>query len=265
MWKNGTFGSPAATPSYEFDPATRPDLDPASCKTSPSGPDTSGLDTEVPTLASPCTPKEADSPFRVRQIRFAPTGAGPRAVAVTSGCCYMTPVTGQDDRSADYARLMQWTGGAWNVTGLFGGRNSEPRSQTLGDSLYSVAYAGNGIGFTLSAVASPGGPLPATGIEPASQVLGNIQGSGNAVTPLTSDSPGSSLAVTGLLVEAAHPDLSSLRLVAGDGDLESHPPAEPTSEVRGASPLFGSCSPRVRRLHTPAPPDRPTRSRPRAR
>ena len=231
MWRNGTFGSGAAAPSYQYPPPGQPEP----CLTNPEiKPGETGLRHES-TVA--CIPKERDSPFRVRHVSFSPFSTGPRAVAVTSGCCYVNPALAQDlddptagqDPAANYPRVMRWTNRSWDIGGMFTNPNSastsDPHLQTLGDSLYTGVFAGT-TGTTLgvfSYVATPGGPPGplGTATEPASQVIGGASPGLFPANALASSRGG--VNVTALAVEAAHLNLSSMRLVAGDADLESNP------------------------------------------
>src|SRR5205085_1661369 len=98
--------------------------------------------------------------------------------------------------------------------------------QTIPDSYYSVDFTGTETDRRLSVVASPGGPLPASGApEPASRVVGFIgqedqSGALAAVnTPLGAAGIPENGDNTGdITYEALSPQLGDVRLVAGQGD-----------------------------------------------
>lgn len=50
----------------------------------------------------------------LREIRFVPGTQKPviTAIAVTSGCCYQDPTTGQEDPTKDQSRVLTYDGGA---------------------------------------------------------------------------------------------------------------------------------------------------------
>jgi hypothetical protein len=184
----------------------------------------------------PASPECQDEPFRIRGVKFSPTTSfGLKAVAVTSGCCYRyrvhDPQSGSDREVTDptnrYPRLMALYQGEmkWHVGGLsIYGRNQDPRLQTIPDSLYSVRFSGGGLSAgQISAIAAPGGDEQP--IEPGARVIGPIPIStsperAGAVglrpeTDLANTSGGANGGG-----ELGSPQLSSVRLVAGDGDLD---------------------------------------------
>jgi hypothetical protein len=165
-------------------------------------------------------PTDCDAPFRVRSVRFRAGGAlaqnEDRAQAVTSGCCYGQDVAGQGlrDQRTNHGRLLAFSlTRSWQVTASDRTLVSGDQRTRAPESFYALAWGGTQ-GNLISAVSAPGGPPPADGSEPASVVVGpGAKGRG-----WLSD------ATLGLAPYVARPDLSSMRLVAGDGDIAGKRP-----------------------------------------
>jgi hypothetical protein len=162
--------------------------------------------------------------FRVRSVRFVP-GADlrdPQVVAVTSGCCAA-------NAADNTARLLEFDGEKWYAKVLTDQQLSEEHTQTLPDSLYSAFVSQGSVSVVVSSgsadgpqwpsriaagalkPASAGGELT-NGVSPASDALGIIFGpnsSGNEDTDLHREVLGA--------------NLSSERLVSGDGDITRPP------------------------------------------
>ncbi|TMK38770.1 MAG: hypothetical protein E6G56_13320 [Actinobacteria bacterium] len=198
-------------------------------------------------------PKSPGFLFRVRQITFQ-AGDKPsiKAAAATTGCCDQTNVdlNAGPHASDNSGRVLVYdgsqTGGGptWSVQALYEQGQGETTSQqppaTLPglDSYFSLAFSPPPFANTISVVATPGGPPQAN--EPASRILGKISvgsassdGSGglgrindiNALEALVADpvlGP-NGLGTTDATREAANPLLTTLHLVAGDGDQLSPP------------------------------------------
>jgi hypothetical protein len=210
--------------------------------------------------------------FRVRQIRFFDTSFGDGAVAVTDGCCAgaTTAGTTQSDlgHSHDLPELLVYypresggNGPAWFAStldqfsswasdcgvagaspGLTGaGACTGPDSQTGGgvnarpdmpDSFYSLTV-GPTAGLPVSVVASPGGPSVAG--ERASMISPHCVDANNGQAYPLQVPPDQVFA-------AAHLNLSSARLVAGDGDVAASFAAPYPLEAPGDFFFYGGLS-----------------------
>ena len=198
--------------------------------------------------------------FRVRDLLFWEEEAeGPTAVAVTSGCCALNPAD-------NVARVLVYDGEMrrWDARLLFDGKNGAVgQNQTLPESYFAATSSPVGI----SVLATPGGPERKG--EPASRIVGPVSLDDNRPEPpdpSSGDVPkqgdvldaaaygGRAAADTGFSVtygvigfgnapsgntdvpaEAANPRLSSLRLVAGDGD-QDHGPGNLYEKTSGLNP-----------------------------
>jgi hypothetical protein len=170
-----------------------------------------------------------DSPFRIRQIKVA-RGSARSAIAVTSGCCYVTPGTTVQDPRVNYPRVLDFgLSGRWVARPTFASLalafrfNPAARAQALPDSLYSVSFLDDN---EPAAVATSGGPRPAdpaSELEPSSRLI-NLGGAslagpaGLVLDDAHDNAPGTSELVS------QWQEVSSARLVAGDGDVASHAP-----------------------------------------
>ena len=137
----------------------------------------------------------ADFHFRVREVRFHPEGGSDVVGAVTSGCC--TPTTGG---SIAGGRFLFFSNGQWSSQPATG----DAPSDELADSFYDLAVVGQSTG---TAIASPGGEADGSGDEPGSRIVG----AGTSGVKLTNP-------------DIADAKLSSLRLLAADGDFVSTTP-----------------------------------------
>jgi hypothetical protein len=182
--------------------------------------------------------------YRVRQIKFSPTGtdqygSSPAAVAVTSGCCSQTDTANPTGSGtlAETPRVLSFDGQRWAVSRTTGAASSgDPNgnTQSLPDSFYAVTWSGlnNSNDKTwpyvnrhqYSILASPGGPSGHYLREPAPSICSTMVGGGLGNNSPNCSGPGSALGNNPWLDGALTPDLSSARLVAGDGDLQGHPP-----------------------------------------
>jgi hypothetical protein len=230
MWKDGTFG-----PSYQYrypsddcrPPLTDPRSDPRPPCDDPRSPsvDNSG---RIPSL-------RITSPFRIRQIAFFPRSGGTyKAVAVTSACCLRKDPKAavdeskiHDDPTVNFPRVMLFRQSKWTIGGLFmDSMYGKPeRAGTVPDSLYSVVPSGfSDADSQFSVVASPG--AEERPVEPASRIVGPLQPVrfdvfaplNEALFTVGDGGP----AGTDTLRELVTPELASVRLVAADGDLQSH-------------------------------------------
>jgi hypothetical protein len=118
---------------------------------------------------------------------------------------------------------MFWQAGSWRpqLTGTgTSGFYPHGQSAVLPDSFYAAAITAGG--GSLSIVASPGGAVPPDGLEASSQILGNYSRGGGvqALVPTNNDSEGD---LGELTFEVANPDLSTIRLLAADGDSAPQP------------------------------------------
>ncbi|MGH2955736.1 MAG: hypothetical protein ACRDL6_01915, partial [Solirubrobacterales bacterium] len=199
--------------------------------------------TSTDELGNPTVTHGSEWLFRVRQLRFSPEG-GPTAVAVTSGCCGLDPAN-------NVARLLVYDAatGRWDVRLLYDGSSGVIGPvQTLPDSYPALTFAGENQQW-LSVVASPGGPEQPG--EPASRIVGvRSLGDERLKTEKLTDpnqAPGELLAWglatavaspqgialgiasgrahgnTDVPYELVNPNLSTVRLTAGDGDLDFGP------------------------------------------
>jgi hypothetical protein len=228
----------------------------------PSPPTGSG---NTPPVSNPVSGNCGDWLFRVRAIKFAPgsTTQPLQAVAVTSGCCDPNAY----GPANDVPRVLEWDGSQWHVGLLYDQGGGISDAQTLPNSYYAVTFSSpdTNCGECISVLASPGGP-EAPG-EPASRLVGpvliyNTAGSstnGIDLSPSSLRGPGIGLgggqtalcalavveaaalpnpgdvsqSCTDLATNAASPDLSSVRLVSGDGDQGGTP-------AGARAPLTGS-------------------------
>lgn len=239
-WKDGSFQGSA---SYCSGP---PSSNPTSC----SSP-TTEFTVPEPDPSSVSAPY--DSPFRIRQLRFNPnpdaTGAGqppaPSAVAVTSGCCAANSTTGTDDPTVNWPRVLALQNQQWYATPAYKG---DPHTQSIADSFYGVAFTtlpGSAVspGGSISIVATQGGAEQSA--EPGSRILAapapqgatSVQNAdagsvGIDVTQQAIGDGGTGPHTTDLFSELTNPQLGSVRLVAGDGDQQTHQP-DANCEVTG--------------------------------
>jgi hypothetical protein len=185
MWKDGHF-----VPSYQFQPTD----DPSS---------------------------QSTSPFRVRKIAFTTGNTGTlQALAVTSGCCGAGPTQGVvDDPTVNFPRVMMLVKAKWQIHALLRDTGTS-RTDTLPDSLYSVIPSG-GLAGRFSVIAAQGGPEQP--VEPGSRVIGPFdQFAAGSLSDAIIDTGNNDNTSPVGPNELVTPQLSSVHLVAGDGDLEGH-------------------------------------------
>jgi hypothetical protein len=225
MWQDGRF-----TQHYtnSADPANKVDC---------------GTDAAHPSAAT--CPQEWR--YRVRQIKFAPTrtdqyGSSPAAVAVTSGCC-SPPDTANPTGSGplvESPRVLSFDAQRWTAyrtsdqKALIRGTDPNGSQQSLPDSFYAISWSGlnNSNDQTwpyvnrhqYSILASPGGPPNHYPLEPAPAICSTMSGGGPGNQSPGCGGPSSQTANNPWINLALSPSLSSARLVAGDGDLQGHPP-----------------------------------------
>jgi hypothetical protein len=206
-----------------------------------------GMDAKNQPTSTPC-PQEWR--YRVRAIKFSPRGTGPRAVAVTSGCCSQLDVGDAGSGGApDAARfgplaegpaVLSLTSGAWTLAkpecgtsgwGQFVGLSTDSvtnpyaacaKGESLPDSFYALTFSGINSSDLVSILVTAGGPESSS--EPRSRVVAKLLPSSPAMGPAHAFGLGLlfDTSSNGADGDALHPQLDSVRLSAGDGDLQGH-------------------------------------------
>ena len=188
----------------------------------------------------------ADLRFRIREVRFHPDRdpadiypANPRIFAVTSGCCAadrqenVPRLLAFEDRDTGTNVLYGWRVRPLLSTGAGGASEDLPVDrQTAAESYYAInvtprdAFSvGAPHSEALSVVASPAQPDGQTGPELASQVLGGIPPNGRSSATATDQ-----ISSTVVIASAgSDPNLSTMRLLSGDGDFLDRPSADPST------------------------------------
>ncbi|MDX6662771.1 MAG: hypothetical protein QOG09_873, partial [Solirubrobacterales bacterium] len=152
------------------------------------------------TASGPCESSwQCEWNFRVRAIRFDPSQGG-GATAVTSGCC-----SNAHDPTLGYGRAIKYQRGANSWT-VYGQTRADPH---LADSYYAISEYPDGSADPGSRLATPGGPE--TSNEAPAQVV-----------PSSGTGGGLNATVVYAGADATHHRVDSVRLVAGDGDVQGH-------------------------------------------
>ncbi|MDX6651685.1 MAG: hypothetical protein QOJ38_466, partial [Solirubrobacterales bacterium] len=163
--------------------------------------------------------------FRVRALRFMPGEVSSKGrvavVGVTSGCCDLNPAN-------NVPRMVIWDNSRWYVMGFHFANPGDRLPESVSDSFYSLAASPGPIVSILGAQGGPERP-----VEPASRIMGPIvptKGSGPGAEIVICGAalaipivPALSFECTDLPSAATKPDLSDMRLVAGDGDTTRPP------------------------------------------